>query len=118
MSKLARMTASDIRVGDRERTAVADRLPAHAAAGRLTVEELEERVGRAHAAKTTAELAPLTADLPERETRAWRPPARRIPLALIAAALLATLALSLAVGHPVPPLFLIPLFLIARARLS
>ena len=46
--------------------------------GRLTVEELAERVERADAARTTGELAALTADLPataaaplERKPRGW-----------------------------------------------
>ena len=47
---------------DRERAAVA--LADASAAGSLTFEELAERVGRAHAARTRAELAVLTADLP------------------------------------------------------
>jgi hypothetical protein len=36
----------------------------HAAAGRITLAELEERVGRAYAAANRAELAELTRDLP------------------------------------------------------
>jgi len=36
----------------------------HAAVGRLTLDELEERSGRALAAKTRGELATLTSDLP------------------------------------------------------
>ena len=105
-----------IRVGDRERTAVADRLAAHAAAGRLTVEELEQRVERAHAATHTADLDALLADLPERRPTPARaggrpgfgPPPFLLP-ALIAA-LAATVAVSIAVGHPIPPVFLLVLF--------
>ena len=37
----------------------------HAAVGRLTLDELEERSGRALAAKTRGELATLTSDLPK-----------------------------------------------------
>src|SRR4051812_41452345 len=40
-----------IRVGDAERTAAADRLGAPAAAGRLSLEELEQRVERANAVR-------------------------------------------------------------------
>jgi hypothetical protein len=54
----------DVRVGDRERSEAADRLAAHAAAGRLTVEELAQRLERAHAAVFARELAALEADLP------------------------------------------------------
>jgi Domain of unknown function (DUF1707)/2TM domain len=48
--------------GDRERTA--ERLRAASGEGRLTAEELEERLERAFAARTDAELEPLVADLP------------------------------------------------------
>jgi hypothetical protein len=110
---------SDLRVGDAERAAVADRLAAHAAAGRLGVEELEQRVERAHAAVRRGELDALLGDLPE--PRRTAPPAgaltlrplwlRRPPLGLIAVALAATVALSLLAGHPLPPLFFAFVFL-------
>jgi Domain of unknown function (DUF1707) len=106
----------DVRVGDRERSAAADRLAAHAAAGRLTVEELEQRVERAHAAVLRRDLDTLLADLPE-PRRAPRVPPAGAPLALaaaVAAALAATVALSLVVGHPLPPLFLLLLLVWRR----
>jgi hypothetical protein len=53
-----------LRVSDAERDAVLDTLGNHAAVGRLTLDELEERSGRALAAKTRGELATLTSDLP------------------------------------------------------
>jgi hypothetical protein len=113
-------STSDLRVGDSERAAVADRLAAHAAAGRLGVEELEQRVERAHAALRRGELDALLADLPEPRRAApaaagalaLRPlPLRRPPLALIGLALAATVALSLLAGHPLPPVFLVFLLL-------
>jgi uncharacterized protein DUF1707/cell wall-active antibiotic response 4TMS protein YvqF len=52
------------RASDAEREAVVARLRRAAEEGRLTVEELAERVDAAYAAKTQAELEPLTADLP------------------------------------------------------
>jgi hypothetical protein len=52
------------RASDAEREAVVARLRQAAAEGRLTVEELTERIDTAYAAKTQAELEPLTADLP------------------------------------------------------
>ncbi len=55
---------SRLRVSDAEREAAAARLGEHCAAGRLTLEELAERVGTAMAAVTDADLAPLFADLP------------------------------------------------------
>jgi hypothetical protein len=53
-----------MRASDAEREAVVDRLRAAAEEGRLTVEELGERIDAAYAAKTVDELEPLTADLP------------------------------------------------------
>jgi hypothetical protein len=52
------------RASDAEREAVVARLRDAAAEGRLTVEELAERIDAAYDAKTQAELEPLTADLP------------------------------------------------------
>ena len=65
------MRAAD---ADRERTAEA--LRRAAGEGRLEPDELEERLDAAFAARTYAELEPLTADLP-----APRPQPRRAPAA-------------------------------------
>jgi uncharacterized protein DUF1707 len=100
------MTSESIRVGDRERTAAAERLSAHAAAGRLTVEELEERLDRAGRAVVASDLRALEADLPGPTARPARPrgraPLAAWAIACVAAAVLATLL----VGHPFPPLLL------------
>jgi hypothetical protein len=53
-----------IRVSDAERDAVLHALGEHAAVGRLTLDELEERSGQALAARTRGELATVTSDLP------------------------------------------------------
>jgi hypothetical protein len=53
------------RASDSEREAVVARLRHAAGEGRLTVDELDERIDAAYAAKTRAELEPLTADLPD-----------------------------------------------------
>jgi hypothetical protein len=66
--------ADDLRASDAERERVVDHLRTHAGEGRLTVEDLDERLGRAYAATTRAELAALTADLPQ--PRRPRPDAR------------------------------------------
>jgi hypothetical protein len=58
------MRASDT---DRERTA--DRLRAAAGHGRITLDELEERLEAAYGAKTYGELVPLTSDLPVEDAR-------------------------------------------------
>jgi hypothetical protein len=55
-----------LRASDDDRERVVDELRRHAAEGRLSVEELEERIERALAARTQGELAVLTRDLPER----------------------------------------------------
>ncbi|WP_020575235.1 DUF1707 SHOCT-like domain-containing protein [Actinopolymorpha alba] len=60
--------AQPIRASDSERERVVELLSEHAAAGRLTLAELEERAHHAYHAKTHAELAVLTRDLPERIT--------------------------------------------------
>ena len=51
---------------DREREAALLRLRAAHLEGRLETEEFEQRVGRAHAARTRAELEAVEADLPDR----------------------------------------------------
>jgi hypothetical protein len=53
-----------LRVSDAERDVTLRTLGDHAAVGRLTLDELEERSGRALVAKTRGELAALTTDLP------------------------------------------------------
>jgi hypothetical protein len=63
------------RASDAEREAVVARLRDAAGEGRLTVEELAERIDAAYAAKTRAELEPLTADLPPPAERAAFAPA-------------------------------------------
>jgi hypothetical protein len=64
------MPESHLRAADTDRAAVATVLGQHMSAGRLTVEEYDERLARAYAAKTYGELAELTTDLPT------SPPAR------------------------------------------
>jgi hypothetical protein len=54
----------DLRASDADREAAVDALRAHALAGRLTVDELAERVEKAYAAKMLSELAELQVDLP------------------------------------------------------
>ena len=55
---------------DADRDRVAERLRAAAGEGRLTSEELEERLERSFSARTDAELEPLVADLPSPRRRA------------------------------------------------
>jgi Domain of unknown function (DUF1707)/Cell wall-active antibiotics response 4TMS YvqF len=67
-----------LRASDDERHGVVELLGDHAAAGRISLAELEERVDRAYHASTRAELAELTRDLPalSKPTRPGRKPSR------------------------------------------
>jgi len=56
--------AMEMRASDSDRELVADRLREAAGHGRLTMDELDERLEQAYAARTYAELEPLTRDLP------------------------------------------------------
>ena len=58
---------SQIRVGDAERTAIADRLAKHFSDGRLDEAEFSDRLDRAMRAKTMADLTGLLSDLPDAE---------------------------------------------------
>jgi len=53
-----------MRASDADRERVAEVLREAAGDGRLTMDELDERLGAAYAAKTYAELEPITHDLP------------------------------------------------------
>ncbi|HEX4829562.1 MAG TPA: DUF1707 domain-containing protein [Trebonia sp.] len=63
---------SGIRVSDAEREALAAELREHYAAGRLTREELDDRIDRAFAARTQGDLDAVRRDLPR--LRAATPP--------------------------------------------
>lgn len=56
-----------LRASDADRERVAEILRRAAGDGRLTLEELDERLDQAYAAKTYAELEPVTRDLPGTE---------------------------------------------------
>jgi hypothetical protein len=78
----------DIRVSDADRQQVVDRLRDETAEGRLTLDEFDERVGEAYAAKTRSELEHVMRELPA----VWTPPsepqvvARPAPPQLVLAA--------------------------------
>jgi hypothetical protein len=57
-------TGFNVRVGDADRDAVAAQLRDHYADGRLTLDELNERLDLAFAAKTKADLNEVMRDLP------------------------------------------------------
>src|ERR1700757_2467873 len=54
-----------LRASDADRERVADTLREAAGDGRLTMDELDERLDAVYAAKTYAELVPITRDLPD-----------------------------------------------------
>ena len=58
------MPQPHLRAADTDRAAVATVLGEHMSAGRLTLDEFDERLARAYAARTFGELDELTADLP------------------------------------------------------
>jgi hypothetical protein len=59
----------DLRVSDADRDQALAELSEHYQAGRLTLEEFEERSGQALRAKTARELTSLFADLPRDQAR-------------------------------------------------
>jgi Domain of unknown function (DUF1707) len=62
------MMYDNIRIGDADRERVTARLREHYAEGRLTQEELDERISATLNAKTFGDLRPIMADLPEPES--------------------------------------------------
>lgn len=73
------MPEPHLRAADSDRAAVAEALGEHMSAGRLTVAEFDERLGRAYAAKTYGELDELTSDLPPLSRRTPAPVAQAQP---------------------------------------
>jgi hypothetical protein len=61
-----------LRIGDAERDAAATDLGEHYAAGRLTLDELNERLDAVFAAKTHGQLTRIMADLPGPARLTWR----------------------------------------------
>jgi Domain of unknown function (DUF1707) len=59
---------SQLRVADADREQLVEELREHALAGRLSSEEMEERIGSAYRAMTRADLDALRADLPVSST--------------------------------------------------
>ena len=111
-----------VRIGTAEREAAASALSEHFAAGRLDQDELEERLDRAYAAKTGADLEPLFHDLPRpglpvaapEPDRASGPRRSNVRSALLIAVLVFAV-LWVAVVR-IPPFFLFPLVWIFLAR--
>jgi hypothetical protein len=92
-----------LRVGDREREAVAEILRRHHVEGRLDTDEFQERLERCLVAKTHRDLDRLIDDLPDNQTEQGRVGRARalpfwrvipLPLALIPLAIVAAIVLS------------------------
>jgi hypothetical protein len=104
-----RHQAPQMRASDADRDQVVAALSEHFQAGRLTSEELDERTGRALAARTLGELGELTAGLPAPARAAQAPPPARphgpgypgpgLIVPLLAAVAVVALVLSSGAGH-------------------
>ena len=110
-----------MRAGDKDRQRVVELLGKHFGEGRLTVEEFDERIVRAHASVYLDELPALTADLPGDPPPQRRPTrsSARVPAAVLVLliAMLFTWTIVAAVVHGAPPIFaLFVLFLFLRHR--
>src|SRR4051812_21415503 len=133
------MPYADLRASDADRERVAVFLRDQAAVGRLTHEELEERVDRAYRAVTLGDLERLIADLPRTNPpvairRRRTPPRALVPLGIaslvaigapglliVAAALVvalgvAALALVFALGLALGPFIIVALLIVLAAR--
>jgi hypothetical protein len=112
-----------LRVSDADRDQAIAELSVHFQAGRLTVEELDDRTGRALAARTSGELADLFTDLPRQKASVPSAAPDRttvartgsFPLALMPALPIAIIAIvvfgSLFSGHH-GGLFAVPVLLV------
>jgi hypothetical protein len=70
---------SQLRISDAERHQVAELLREAAGDGRIDLEELDERLEATYAAKTYADLVPITLDLPTQGGLVRRPAAAPVP---------------------------------------
>ncbi len=110
-----------LRIGTVERERAAELLAEHLRAGRLEIDEYDERVQQVYAARTAADLQPLFADLPgELAVHPAQPPRQRPPLPARMVWLVLTL-LALGVAFAVitshPPIFLVlVVLLVLRLR--
>jgi hypothetical protein len=109
-----------MRAGDKDRQGVVEQLGKHFAEGRLTVDEFDERVVRAHGATYLDELPVLMADLPRAPEPQHRPTRRptRVPGPLVfLLAMFLAWSMVAAVIYGAPPFFaLLLLFLFLRHR--
>lgn len=115
----------DLRVSDADRDRAVSELSEHFQTGRLTLDEFEERSGRALSAKTAGELGDLFADLPRKVTPAQQPAQRRgagagrLMAVLPIAGFIAVVAIAGGHGHGHRGLFggLVPLAIVCLIAL-
>ena len=74
-------TGYNVRVGDADRESIASQLREHFADGRLTLEELNERLDQTFAARTRADLNVVMRDLPHVAWQGTQEPAWPVPAA-------------------------------------
>ena len=87
------MSDVDLLVSDAERDEAAERLRQAGGEGRLTPEELEQRLGRAFGARTRGDLDAVVADLPAPPRRPHAPRSRRPELTVFASTSLLLIAI-------------------------
>jgi hypothetical protein len=85
-----------LRAGDADRESVAEFLRDQHLAGRLDIDELQERLEHSYAARTYAQLDAVVADLPVRQPR---PRSRKHMPSVALLPMIAVLFLALAVSH-------------------
>jgi Flp pilus assembly protein TadB len=111
-----------MRAGDKDRQRIVEQLGTHFGEGRLTVDEFDERVVRAHASVYLDELPALTADLPgepqpQSQPRRRSRPQIRVPVLVLLIAMLLSWSIVAAVVYGAPPLIaLFLLFMFLRHR--
>ncbi|WP_394360561.1 DUF1707 domain-containing protein [Amycolatopsis sp. SB7-3] len=115
---------SRLRAADADRERVATRIQAAGGEGRLTLEEVEDRLSAVYSAKYTEDLAALTSDLPEPAPKR-RPivlghPAVRVHLAIaVALSVLLTVrwvASGVPFFWPAMPMFWLAMSVLVHAR--
>ena len=112
----------NIRVGDADREATAERLRHHHAEGRIDIDEFQERLDRCYQATTAGQLQQLVADLPAKAQRGSLQLGRR-RMTLLVPILFAILAIGAVThdGHDHGPrglVFVLVVFLVARLFLA
>ena len=106
------LSSKDLRVSDAERESVADFLKAHFLEGRLTEDELDERVDATYRARRASELRALTDDLPRLPAPAASRAAHRGPQVRTVVAVGVALAAIAVVLDAMPPEMLVMFFAI------